>query len=166
MILKFVIGLSVLLGSISFHDLHLSKTDLHYKSDQEALQVMVSIFIDDLELAIKNDTGVEYDLLSDDNSEVSDSLIVNYINTHLEISIDEENILPLYIGKEQSEDFEAFWCYLEIENLKTFKALEIKNTILLEEFDDQKNAINFKIDRKSKNFEFLDHKTNFKKIVL
>ena len=166
MVLKFIVFLILLLGSFTMHDLHMSKTDLHYKTDQESLQILVSIFIDDLELAIKNESGKKYDLLEEGPHQVSDSLIMGYINSHLEISIDDKYIEPVYLGKEQSEDYEAFWCYLEIENLKTFKLLEIKNTILLKEFDDQKNATNFKIDRKSKSFEFLDHKTNFKKIVL
>ena len=46
-----------------------------------------------------------------------------------------------FIGKEISEDLVAVWCYLEIENIERFNKIHVKNNILLEVFEDQKNII-------------------------
>ncbi|MFT7603922.1 MAG: hypothetical protein ACI8VT_001490, partial [Saprospiraceae bacterium] len=49
-----------------------------------------------------------------------------------------------FIGKEQSEDLQAVWCYLEVTNIKFFNSIEVTNSLLMEVFEDQKNIVHIK----------------------
>lgn len=144
------------LMSSSLHDFHVSKTEVHYKSETESLQLSVHVFIDDLELALAPYSENILNLLSDKEHPDSDSLISLYFNEVFKFSVDGQEVMPSYLGKEISDDFEGAWCYLEQEDLASFDQLTIRNTLLCEVFDDQKNIVSFKIDNKSKAFNILD----------
>ena len=148
------------------HDVHLSKTDLHYKSEKQALQFTIHIYMDDLELEIKNESQHELKLFSDKESPLADSLIVDYLDKHLKIQIDQNSVNRNYIGKEMSEDLMAVWIYLEVENQKKFEHIKIENTILTDLYYDQRNILNFKVDNKRKAFYILDSKDQIKDIDL
>jgi hypothetical protein len=53
-----------------------------------------------------------------------------------------------YLGKEAQLD--ATWCYLEIEKVGNVKKIEIENTLMLSEFEDQTNLVNLNIDGRKK----------------
>ena len=142
--------------STGLHDFHVSKTEVHYKSESESLQLSVHVFIDDLELALAAYSDNVLNLLSDKEHPDADSLIALYFNEVYSFSVDHRDISPAYLGKEISDDFLGAWCYLEKENLTRFNQLAIKNTLLCEVYDDQKNIVSFKIDNKSKAFNILD----------
>lgn len=152
--------------SAAAHDIHLSKTDLHYKTDQQALQFTIHIFMDDLEAEIEQESNEKLKLFSKDESPKADSLLYSYLDNHLKIKIDQEPVQRTYIGKEISEDLMAVWIYLEVENQKAFKHLEVENSILTNLYDDQRNILNFKVDRKRKAFFMLDAKDQIKDINL
>ena len=143
------------------HDFHLSKTDIHFKSDQQALQVTVHAFIDDMELALRTYGESELKLLQNSEHESADSLIGTYLveNIHLRINGHEQDLY--YLGKEASDDIEGVYCYLELAPLSQINELEVSLTLLTEVFDDQKNIISVKADNKSKGFQvFTLEKTN------
>ncbi len=148
------------------HDFHMSKSDFHYKTQQNSIQMTVHIFIDDLELAISDNTSVELKLFSKNEAEASDSLINNYLLEQLLINLDGERMIPQYLGREMSDDLSGIWIYLEGSDLKPFKNCRIENRILLETFDDQQNIINLKVDNKLKAFHILDRKDRFKNIEI
>jgi len=148
------------------HDLHMSNTDIHYKSDQKALQLSVRMFIDDLEDAIEKNTDEELILFSDKESPQADSLIEAYINENLKITIDQKPMSGIFIGREMTEDLSAIWSYIEIENVDAFESNNIKNSLLLEMFDDQRNMIHVKVDNKRKAFHILDNKEMQKEFSL
>ena len=147
------------------HDFHLSKADIHYRSDLQSLECTVHLFIDDLEKAINEDYGIDsLFLFTPKESITSDSIIGMYINDHLKIQIDGQIIRSHMIGKEMSEDLQGVYCYLEVEKLEEFDKIEVSNSIMLTTFNDQKNIINIKKDNKSKAFHILDHNSQSKKI--
>jgi len=144
------------LTASGLHDFHVSKTEIHYKSETESLQLSVHVFIDDLELALSPYSEFELNLLTEKEHQEADSLIGIYFNDVFKFSVDNQELLPVYLGKEISDDFQGAWCYLEQENLVSFDQITIRNTLLCEVFDDQKNIVSFKIDNKSKAFNILD----------
>ena len=148
------------------HDVHLSNTEIHYKTDQKAIQLSIHMFIDDLEDAIETESNEKLILFSDKESPAADSLILNYIERNLKIKIDDRDAESIYIGREISDDLSAIWTYIEFENIETFKNITVENSFLLEMFDDQKNMIQLKVDNKRKAFHILDHKDKFKEISL
>jgi len=151
-------------SNISAHEFHLSKTDVNYKSDQQALQITVHMFIDDLEEGIKSIDEEKLKLFHNSESTKADSLINLYIHNNLKIKLDDSEVKFDFIGKEISDDLAGAWCYLELVNVKPFEEIAISNNLLTSTFEDQKNIINIKVDSKSKAFHILDIKDNFKVI--
>ncbi|NNE25679.1 MAG: hypothetical protein HKN09_02440 [Saprospiraceae bacterium] len=155
-------GLAALGGNV--HDFHLSKTDIHFKSDQQAIQFTVHMFIDDFEKAIETRDSVLLKLFTEKESPQSDSLSAEYLTDKLKIRIDGEIYYPEFLGMELSDDMAAIWCYMELLNISNLDELSISNKLLLELFGDQKNIVNIKVDNKVKEFVIMDQKT-FKKAV-
>lgn len=150
--------------NVSFHDLHMSKAELNYKSDQRALQLTVHLFIDDLEKGLQMYGDDKLRLFENNESPQADSLINLYINEFLIVDIDDTKVKLSYLGKEMSDDLEGAWCYLEVENVNPFNIISVRNELLTSIFDDQKNIINIKVNSKSKAFHILDKEDNFKVI--
>lgn len=140
----------------SSHDFHVSKTEAHYKTGQSALQVSVHLFIDDLELALKKYTDEPLHILSEKESPIADSLIHNYLSEKLIFNADGKTVHSEFIGKEISTDFQGVWCYLEYADLALRETIALKNIILCEIYEDQKNIVSLKIDNKTKAFHILD----------
>lgn len=150
----------------ALHDFHLSKTDVNYTTENEALQVTIHTFIDDTEEALRAMEDLEYKFFETKEHMATDSIFSSYLQEHLVIKVDGEEQAFYYLGKEQSEDILGVYTYLEIEGISTFENIEISNSILMDIFDDQKNIINVKVDNKSKAFHILTKGDSSKQIKL
>ena len=159
-ILKFFI-IYVILAS-GLHDFHLSKTDIHYKTADLALQVTIHLFIDDTEAALQQREPLEYKLMQDSEHTLADSLLGNYFKENFIIKVDGTQRDFEYLGKEASDDIQGLYAYLEIPNLATPTQLEITNKLLMDQFDDQKNIIKVMLDNKNKAFHLLTKKDHTK----
>jgi len=159
-ILKFFL-LYVSLSS-GVHDFHLSKTDINYKIEEQALQVTIHLFIDDVEAALKELQPLDYRLLQDSENALADSLLGNYFKENFIIKVDGTQRDFEYLGKEASDDIQGLYAYLEIPNLATPTQLEITNKLLMDQFDDQKNIIKVMLDNKNKAFHLLTKKDHTK----
>lgn len=160
----YIILISFLTSHFVLHDFHVSKSDIHYKSEKRAVQITINVFIDDLELALSEYSIEKMSLFSDSEYEKSDSLIDVYLQDHFKIAVDDLPARPYYLGKEISDDLSAAWMYMELENVVEVSKIQLTNTILFKEFEDQKNIVNVKMNNKSKAFFILDHK-DFTKTV-
>lgn len=162
--------LTILIGFIccssALHDFHLCKTDVHYKSDQNSIQVTVLTFVDDLEEALNQEKPLDYKLLQNAEHPEADSLIAIYFEQHLTFKINGEAKSFYYLGKEESDDITAIYSYLEIEGIDDPTFIEIDNSIMTELFDDQKNIINIKVNNKPKGTHILTKKNHIKAISL
>ena len=74
--------------------------------------------------------------------------IESYLKEYLSITINGKAVEFKYLGKEAQLD--ATWCYLELEKVGNVKKLEIQNSIMLREFDDQTNLVNLNIKGRKK----------------
>lgn len=153
-------------GTSGVHDFHLSKTDIHYKTEQKALQLTVHTFIDDTEAVLKGMEDLDYKFFESTEHALTDSIFGEYLASTISIAIDGVVQDFYFLGKEQSDDILGVYSYLEIEGVDTFSSIEISNSILMDQFDDQKNIINFKIDNKSKAFHILTKGDHEKAISL
>jgi len=133
--------LALLFGiHLFFHPLHISVTEIEYNGKVKSLQIISRIFIDDLETAIRAGKGLpNLDLLNPGNGLKTESLVADYLKTHLKIKLDGKDMQMKFLGYEE-ESF-AFVCYIEIENISSFKELEVENTIITEAYDDQSNLV-------------------------
>ena len=122
------------------HPMHVSVTEVEYSEKSKALQITSRIFIDDLELSIRRKVNSEsLDLLQPGNGMTTDQLVSAYLSDHIKIKLDGKPVKINYIAHE-IEDL-AIICYLEVENVKKIKSLEITDTVIQETHEDQSNLV-------------------------
>jgi len=126
----------------SAHDFHASITQIEYNEISGRFEIAAKMFTDDLELAIRPDDRPVGELLK------SDSLLVaNYLKERLRLKVDGSHVMLAFLGCETEND--ATWCYLESGPYEQLTGLSVRNTVLLEVFDDQVNIIHFTRDGKT-----------------
>ena len=84
--------------------------------------------------------------------------VYEYLNKNLDIEINKKKIDFIYLGIEKKN--EMFILYAEIEDLKSLNSIQIKNTILFDSFEDQKNIIHFISGSKRKSYILNKKKNN------
>jgi len=137
------------------HEFHVSKCLVEYKAENAEVQISMNMFIDDLETALAS-RGVEQLFIgTEKESQEADEYIEKYIDQVFQIEIDSLGMVdPFFLGKEVSEDLTSIWCYMQIPMSQPIQSLKVKNSILLETFDDQKNITNI-IGPKNKRDSFM-----------
>lgn len=87
----------------------------------------------------------------------SDQLIEEYVAKHFKLFVANERLILNY--EESYSDNMAVWIELKNEtiNNENETKLEIENTILLTEFDDQLNILNYRWEQKKDSYTF-NHK--------
>ncbi len=154
-------------GLESEHDIHISKCNVHYKTKTQSLQIIVHLFLDDLELALTDKGGTDLAICTENEDPNAEEYIDAYLNEHLLMELNDEALNYTFIGKEISEDIMGVYCYLEVENLSKFKGeLRFYYNALMEVYDDQQNIISLKADGKGLDFFLLDIKSYSKIISL
>jgi hypothetical protein len=128
------------------HEFHLSRTTLNYDSQSQTYQFTINIFIDDLTKCLEKQGHKNLNIGGKEAAN-TDKAIEAYLRTHL-ILMEEKAIPYTYLGREFSDDQIALYIYLESAESPARKNLAIKNSLLLEEFDDQKNIIDVTKDKK------------------
>jgi hypothetical protein len=140
------------------HDFHLSRCEINYDTSSGDIQISAHIFIDDLELAMKQ-TGVHsLYICTPKESAKANEAIESYINQKLSFYANGKKLIPVMLGKEASDDFMAVWCYFEIVGYKNLRQVKIENKILTEIFNDQKNIVDITVDKRKKGFAIFDTK--------
>lgn len=125
----------------TLHDFHLSRSEINYDSPSSTLQVTVHIFVDDLEKVLTKTGSKNLHLGQKNEAADADQAIAAYLDRHHVISSSGKMFKPDFIGKELSEDYIAYYCYLEYPVPAGTKEVNIKNNILLDLYDDQKNMV-------------------------
>ena len=145
-----VVYISLLFGTNPFmglHEFHLSKTTINYNTEEKAIQVSTRIFIDDLELSLKELGYDSLKICTRKEKETAEQHIQDYINEHLVVKMGGSDLNFTFLGKEQSDDLAAVWCYLEAHDVSAFSKMSISNTILISQFEDQKNITMIQVDK-------------------
>ncbi len=122
------------------HPIHISVTEINYNEKSKSLQITSRIFIDELELGVRAQRKEsELDILEPKNGLVTKELIKNYFTAHLKIKIDGKPVKLNFLGYEK-EDI-SFVSYIEIENVKKLKTIEVFNDMITEIHEDQSNLV-------------------------
>lgn len=145
------------LFSFSVHKYYISLTEIEYKEKTQSVQMIMNVFIDDIENAINKDYKVDLQLTTKDELKKVDELFFNYLQKHFKVKINDTNVTYRFIGKEYEGDIVYF--YLEIENITNIKTIEIQNDVLVNHFPEQQNLIKTAIKKERKSL-FLDKKND------
>ena len=146
------IAIIFLLFTLAFtsHKYYLSLTQIEYNKDQDSLEVIINVFMDDIEFAINKEYSVDLRLTTKQELEDVDSYFQKYLRKNLRFLVNKELVNYNFIGKEYEGDLVYF--YLEVNVSYSPVSLEVYNTILVTYFEQQQNIIKFKkgSDRQSK----------------
>ncbi|MBS1680792.1 MAG: hypothetical protein JST48_03695 [Bacteroidetes bacterium] len=122
------------------HPIHISVTEINYNEKSKSLQIISRIFIDELELGVRaQQKNKDLDLLEPPTGLTTKELIKNYFEAHFRIKIDGKLVKMNYLGYEK-EDI-SIVSYIEIENIKKLKTMEVFNDAITEIRDDQSNLV-------------------------
>jgi hypothetical protein len=148
---KIIVILLVLpLFAFTMHKYYVSLCEIEYLKEKQSVQIILGVFIDDLEFTLSKNIGKQLNLASKTEVENVDDYYKKYLSEHLLVSVNSKNQSFKYIGKEYDGDIVRF--YVEISGIKEFKSIEITNNILINEFPDQKNIVKIKVKDFNKTF--------------
>lgn len=147
---KFLVLLIIipLFAFTSMHKYYISVTQINYIKDKESVQITSRIFIDDFENILRARYDENITLAGKNEPKTIDYYVEKYLEEKIAIKINNENTNITFIGKEYEGDIMR--CYLEIEDVKAIKSIEVSNRILFDLFEDQQNIVKTKINSKQK----------------
>tara|TARA_B110001454_G_C12568009_1_gene370631 strand:- start:231 stop:728 length:498 start_codon:yes stop_codon:yes gene_type:complete len=132
--------------SFSAHKYYLSLTQIEYKNESKSIQIIINVFMDDIETALNKEYSIDLQLTNQNELESNDVYFKKYLKKNLYFKVDNTSSSFNYIGKEYDGDLVYF--YLEIENVNSLEAIEVVNTILIDYFPEQQNLIKSKVNKK------------------
>jgi hypothetical protein len=125
---------------IFLHPIHLSVTEIAFSEKDKAIQIVSRIFIDDLEISIQNQLKQpNLDILEPKNGMTLDQIAQGYLKEHLKVKLDGKPRDIKVLGHEIEDVAIVF--YIEIENIKKIKTLEVRNDAIMETHEDQSNIV-------------------------
>lgn len=130
-----------LLSAVS-HPFYLSVTEIDYNTDNQSLEVSIKLFTDNLNQAVKQQKSNLH------ASEDADVELQRYLKEKLSVVVNGKPVEFEFLGKEEMPD--VTWCYLEGKNIPAIKTIKVKNLMLLEVFDSQKNIVHLDIAGRKK----------------
>ena len=146
----FSIGIVLLFCSFNVHKYYMSISHIEYVKKQKALQMVLRIFVDDLQLEINTINNSHIELATDREPKNADSIYNAYLKKHFEVAVNDSKINYSYIGKEYKEDIAIF--YLEATNIASIENIKIDNSVLCRSFPYQENIIKLNIHEKHKTY--------------
>ena len=124
----------------------MSLTQIKFKPETKSIQIIINVFMDDIELALNKDYNIDLQLTTKKELPNNNVYFEKYLREKLQFTIDGTPKKFNYIGKEYENDLVYF--YLEVENIDDIKSLEVENTILTTYFPKQENLLKTKIYNK------------------
>ncbi|CAL2079766.1 DUF6702 family protein [Tenacibaculum sp. 190524A05c] len=136
------VGISFL--SFTAHKYYLALTEIKHSTTNNSIQMIMNVFMDDIEVAINKEQGVDLQLTTKDEPKNVDEYFHNYLKDNYIITINNKKADYNFIGKEYDGDIVYF--YLEIENVIKIESFEIENNVLVSHFPEQQNLVKITIN--------------------
>jgi len=130
--------------SKELHKYYVGKCLIDYNQEEQALQVSLFMFLDDLEAALRAQGADKLFLCTEQEAENAELYLERYLQQHLKFHINDTLRPYVFIGKESSEDFMGVWCYVEVTEVVDMQKLKFRNDVLMEIYDEQKNVVIFR----------------------
>ena len=150
--LRWFLLLPLILMSFSgAHKFYVSVTNVEYSEKDQSFQIITRIFTDDLDELLKTRYGFQARLGTPEESPQADAYIERYFGEKFELSVNGNTQQYTFLGKRFDSDL--IICYLELPYQQTdLKSIELRNEILTDLFEEQKNLVHFNILGKKKSF--------------
>tara|TARA_B110000902_G_scaffold261566_1_gene336585 strand:+ start:1443 stop:1940 length:498 start_codon:yes stop_codon:yes gene_type:complete len=144
----FLLLLIIPMLSFSAHKYYLSLTQINFIPESKSMQIIINVFMDDIETALNKDYNIDLQLTTEKELTENDVYFEKYLNEKLHFKVNAVAKKFNYIGKEY--DGELVYFYLEIEDISDVNQIEISNKILIKHFPKQENLIKSKVGKINK----------------
>ena len=145
------------LFAFTAHKYYISLCEIEYVKEQKSLQITIGMFIDDIEFTLNKNHNTTLNLATDNEVEHIDKYYSEYLKKHFKILINNNLKSFVFIGKEYDGDIVRF--YLEVTDINEIKSIEIMNTSLFRDFENQQNIIKINANNTHKTF-YLNRKND------
>ncbi len=127
---------------IGYHPLHISFTSLDINGEASVGRLSVKVFSDDFADRIRLD-HTNFALIENDTLNIKDKAIfLPYLAENLQIRLNGElKALDNWCLDSIKNNFEASWLYFSLDLDKVVKEISVRNSILFDVFNDQKNLL-------------------------
>jgi hypothetical protein len=126
------------LSGPSCHKFYFSHSTIELNDQMQRMEWIVKIFYDDLELALEKRNGGDVSFFAQDQKELK-PLVEAYLAQTTAIKYNNQTLTSSFIGYELQG--ELVICYSEFPMTSQAHTVEIKNAILVDVFEDQKNVM-------------------------
>ena len=143
--LKYIFSLSLLITTLNLsaqkQQFNTSNTNVDYELQTGTLNVTTRLFTSAIEKAIGEKTT---------NKASFDSKLKSYINSKVDIIVNEKPVKVSYYGFQTNEQTTRI--YLKVDQINDISSLEIRLALLMDVYDNQQNAIRIDIKNNRKSF--------------
>lgn len=123
------------LTSAACHKFYVSVNQIDFVAKKKALEITSRLFIDDLDLALEKKYGEKLYLGTPKETSEAIDFLKKYFREKFTIKVNGQQKEIIFLGKEMEDN--VFVCYLTIKNVDKVTSLEIKDTVLMELFEQQ-----------------------------
>ena len=136
--------LPFLIFTTSYHPVYVSNAEVSFDKSEKRIEIAIKIFSDDLAKTLSNVHSKSIEIDTDREDKDADDYIANYIKDNFIIELNNKTYDMKYLNRKKAkDDFYAIWVLFVVPNVKRIKNFNIKNTLLLDQFDAQRNFISY-----------------------
>ena len=131
-----------MLTAATAHKFYVSVSKIEYSEKDRSLQMITTLFADDLENTLKGRYGDKVSLDPEKETQLDQQLLKEYILKKLQITVDGQVRELDYIGREYENDIVRV--YIEVPEVEDPNKVAIHAAWLFELFEEQQNIIHMK----------------------
>ncbi|NBL64726.1 hypothetical protein GV828_05870 [Flavobacterium sp. NST-5] len=117
------------------HKFYVSINEVNFSASKNRLEITSRIFIDDLELALEKRFNTKFNLGTSQQKSDFVAFLQKYFNEKLQVKVNQVSRTPQIVNTEIEDG--VFICYFLIKDVAKIQNIEIKNTALMELYDQQ-----------------------------
>jgi len=126
----------LVLTAFAWHKYYVSVTEIDVKSDK--LEIIIRCFPDDIENILHDDYQIDADI----TDKKIKPYLEDYLRSHFELFINDDEPLDYqFLGTTIEDNFLVL--LLQAKLPEKVKKIKVKNTLLFDAFDEQKNIVHF-----------------------
>jgi len=125
----------ITMTSMGLHKFYVSVNQIDFVPKKKALEITSRIFIDDIDLALEKKYNKKNYLGTSKETAESIDFLKKYLKEKFTIKVNGQQKEIIFLGKEIEDN--VLICYLTVKDVEKVTSLEIKDTILMELYQQQ-----------------------------
>lgn len=121
------------------HPFYVSICQVDFNKLKGTLEISIKVFADDLLLGLKTAGSSKIYLGEKQENPDTDKYIFDYLKSTLKFTVNDKSEEYIFVGREMQSD--VIWIYLEINNIKELRKIEVDCGLLTEVLKTQSNII-------------------------